>query len=89
MVHFFDPIGHAIRVGKQLGERQMIGADLKLMTFVTLLPVRLMSRPANLLEQIPEVVITILQATVQIYFNHGVARQLQRIRLTLRMCTQG
>ncbi len=89
MTHLFDPTGHAIRVGKQLGERQMIGADLKLMTFVTLLPVRLMSRPANLLEQIPEVVVTILQATVQIHFNHCVTRQLQRIGLALRTCTQG
>ena len=45
MVHFFDPIGHAIRVSKQLGERYMIGANLKQTALLTLLPVRLVERP--------------------------------------------
>ncbi|AGM43343.1 hypothetical protein V428_08020 [Aeromonas hydrophila subsp. hydrophila AL09-71] len=88
MAHLFDPTANAIRIGKQLSERQMVGAQGELAALLTLLPIRLMKGPRHRAPQLIEMLVAIFQTTEQTHFNNGLAIKLQRVWLAFYPCPQ-
>lgn len=82
MAHLFYPTANAIRIGKQLGERHMVGAKCQLAALLALLPIRLMQGPRHRAPQLVEMLVAIFQTTEQSHFHNGLPIKLQRIWLT-------
>ncbi len=87
MAHLFEPTVNAIRVGKQLSERYMVGAKGELVALLTLLPIRLRKGPRHRAPQLIEMLVAIFQTTEQAHFHNGLAIKLQRVWLAFYPCT--
>ncbi|MBL0499322.1 hypothetical protein JD514_19925 [Aeromonas caviae] len=88
MAHLFDPTANTIRIGKQLSERHMVGAQGELAALLTLLPIRLMKGPRHRAPQLIEMLVAIFQTTEQTHFHDGLTIELQRVWLAFYSCTQ-